>query len=190
MALLVQFLSKFILLLFILSCSNKASFNTAKLRYNEAEFSRKLGGLYYKKKAFTGCVEYFDSGQLVRLENYKEGLLHGEVLVYYKNAKLKERRVYRDGVKEGKHQKFWPSGKLLVEYNFKNGLAHGSSKSWFKNGMLSSAFNYTMGKENGSQKAWLEDGKYRTNYVVRDGRRYGLIGLKPCFKVSDRDSIL
>ena len=37
-----------------------------------------------------------------------------------------------------------------------------------------------MGYEEGSQKAWWQNGVIRANYVVKNGRRYGLIGLKLC----------
>jgi hypothetical protein len=35
----------------------------------------------------------------------------------------------------------------------------------------------------GQQRMWWPDGTLRANYVVRDGRRYGLLGAKGCVSV-------
>ena len=42
------------------------------------------------------------------------------------------------------------------------------------------AFHYIDGKEVGSQKLWQEDGRIKANYEVKNGERFGLIGLKKC----------
>jgi antitoxin component YwqK of YwqJK toxin-antitoxin module len=54
---------------------------------------------------------------------------------------------------------------------------------WFPDGTLYKQFRYEHGHESGAQRMWYVDGSVRANYVVRDGRRYGLIGAKGC--VSD-----
>ena len=49
--------------------------------------------------------------------------------------------------------------------------------------------NYYNGKEQGSQKVWYNNGKIKSNYVVKDGRRYGLLGTKNCTNVKDTSTI-
>ena len=39
---------------------------------------------------------------------------------------------------------------------------------------------YVDGKEAGAQRMWNEDGTLRANYVIKEGRRFGLLGSKPC----------
>ena len=48
-------------------------------------------------------------------------------------------------------------------------------------------FNYVDGKEEGSQKMWQINGKIRANYHVKNGERFGLIGLKKCYTVNTKD---
>ena len=39
-------------------------------------------------------------------------------------------------------------------------------------------FNYVNGYESGSQKLWFNNGEVKSNYVIKNNRRYGLLGLK------------
>jgi len=54
-----------------------------------------------------------------------------------------------------------PEGKLISYHNFKNGY------------------------EEGSQKVWYDNGKIKSNYTIKNGRRYGLLGTKNCINVKD-----
>jgi antitoxin component YwqK of YwqJK toxin-antitoxin module len=45
--------------------------------------------------------------------------------------------------------------------------------------------NYQKGHEEGEQKWWYDNGKIKANYIIKDGRRYGLLGTKNCINVSD-----
>ena len=47
------------------------------------------------------------------------------------------------------------------------------------------SFNYVNGYENGSQKLWFNNGEVKSNYVIKNNRRYGLLGTKNCVNVSD-----
>ena len=46
-------------------------------------------------------------------------------------------------------------------------------------------FNYKNGQQHGSQKVWYLNGKIKSNYVIKDNRRYGLLGTKNCRNVSE-----
>lgn len=45
--------------------------------------------------------------------------------------------------------------------------------------------NYKKGFEEGSQKMFYDNGKVKVNYIMINGRRYGLLGTKNCVNVSD-----
>ena len=47
-------------------------------------------------------------------------------------------------------------------------------------------FTYAAGKEAGPPRMWYPDGSLRASYVVKDGRRYGLMGSKGC--VTDHEA--
>jgi antitoxin component YwqK of YwqJK toxin-antitoxin module len=52
-------------------------------------------------------------------------------------------------------------------------------------GKLIHLANYKNGQEEGTQKLWYDNGKIRANYVIKNGKRYGLLGTKNCINVSD-----
>jgi antitoxin component YwqK of YwqJK toxin-antitoxin module len=45
--------------------------------------------------------------------------------------------------------------------------------------------NYLKGHEEGPQKWWYDNGKIKANYIIQDGRRFGLLGTKNCINVTD-----
>ena len=51
--------------------------------------------------------------------------------------------------------------------------------------MLLRVSNYKNGYEHGQQKIWYPDGRIKSNYIIKNGRRYGLLGIKNCINVSD-----
>ena len=81
--------------------------------------------------------------------------------------------------------RYWPDGKLIFEYHLKNDLYEGPSRSWNQEGRLIQKMNYVAGREIGRQQLWYDDGGVRSNYVIRNNRRYGLLGTKNCVNVSD-----
>ena len=53
-------------------------------------------------------------------------------------------------------------------------------KTWFADGRPYRVFHFLRGQEQGEQRMWYADGTPRAAYVVRDGRRYGVLGSKGC----------
>lgn len=151
--------------------------------YNNREFSVKNRFLYYKGIKYTGGIVAFftDKKNKKYIKYYQKGLLHGEVQKWHVNGNLAERRFYKKGKKIKIHKGWWPDQKNKFEYHFnKEGNYHGSVLNWHTNGLLEKAFHYNNGYEEGSQKMWWPNGKIRANYVVVNGDRFGLIGLKKC----------
>jgi len=56
----------------------------------------------------------------------------------------------------------------------------GVAREWYRCGALYRETNYRAGQEEGLQRMWWPDGTLRANYVVRDGRRFGLLVAKGC----------
>ena len=79
----------------------------------------------------------------------------------------------------------YKNGSLNFIYQFENGEYNGTNRFWTKNGFLFEERNYKAGYEFGSQKVWYLNGKVRSNYVIKNNRRYGLLGTKNCINVSD-----
>ena len=60
------------------------------------------------------------------------------------------------------------------------GNYYGERIEWHPSGRVAARFRYHQGAELGLQRVWDLSGNLQANYVTRDGRRYGLVGVKPC----------
>ena len=98
---------------------------------------------------------------------------------------MMKKRTYHKGKKEGLHIRYWPNGKLIFKYNLKNECFNYFYCSWNQDGFLIQKMNYIKGKEVGRQQLWYDDGGVRSNYVMLNNRRYGLLGTKNCVNISD-----
>jgi antitoxin component YwqK of YwqJK toxin-antitoxin module len=142
---------------------------------DDHRLSRVQGLVLLDAVPFTGTVQ---DGRTVT--SYLDGLKHGRSESWYENGQKDYVRTYAAGREIGVHEGWWEDGSRRFQYHFLDGVHHGESKDWFRDGTLFRDFNYANGHENGSQKMYFEDGGLRANYVVKDGRRFGLMGTKPC----------
>ena len=93
--------------------------------------------------------------------------------------------MYSRGKKNGKQISYWENGNKRFEFDAKNDSYEGVLQEWDVYGKLYHLGNFVNGQEEGTQKLWYPNGKIKANYVVRDGKRYGLLGTKNCMNVSD-----
>ena len=89
------------------------------------------------------------------------------------------------GKKEGQHLRYWDNGNLAFEYHLEDGVYHGNNRAWNREGQIVKSLHYTRGQQKGHQQLWDDKGVIRTNYVIKNNRRYGLLGTKNCINVSD-----
>jgi hypothetical protein len=106
--------------------------------------------------------------------------LTGVVVRRYPGGRPAESRAYRDGVEDGAHRGWWESGAPRFALTYRRGVLEGAAREWYAAGGLYREMHYAAGHEAGSQRVWWPDGRVRASYVVRDGRRYGLMGAKGC----------
>lgn len=138
--------------------------------------------LMFLDQPFNGVVwSPAAAGRNGRLTIYRQGLRDGLALRWFPDGRLAAVRRYAEDRKTGAHRGWWPDGTLRFSYHFENGRTHGSQKTYYADGRPATAYFYDHGRETGGQKAWSMTGALIANYVVRDGRRYGLIGAKPCY---------
>lgn len=141
-----------------------------------------LDGKPYNGKLFTFFESTTDTLEIVSYLNGKE---HGEWLKFYPNHQLRERRYFNNGQKTGQMLTWWENGKKQIDYYFLNDEYQGTCKEWNENGLLTKVMNYDKGYENGVQQWWYDNGKIKANYIIKNGRRYGLLGTKNCVNVAD-----
>ena len=94
-------------------------------------------GLMNGKKRI-GLWKYFqeDGKTLLSEENYKNGILEGKVITYYKSGKIVEMLFYKEGKLNGNAKRFAESGNLLDDLNYKEGKLNGLAKYYNIEGKL------------------------------------------------------
>lgn len=153
---------------------------------NDKGFTFHADTLYLNNINYSGWVyKLNDLKDTLFIGSYFKGIEEGLHKKWYSSNQIAEIRYYHLGKKTGKHIGFWENGKSKFEFNFLNGEHQGVAKEWYKNGNPYRTFHYENGYEEGSQRMWWENGTVRANYVVKKGRRYGLIGLKLCMNQND-----
>jgi hypothetical protein len=139
--------------------------------------------LFYMNKKFTGLLEEtYRPGRIKSLAEYRAGLLNGRVVTWYEDGSTESIRIYKNGEKEGVHKGWWQNGRRMFEYTFNAGEYHGAFREWYENGSMLHDFMY--GDEGViSATGWRENGKAYINYVVRNGRKYGLTNARLCYSL-------
>ena len=183
-----RLLSSFILLFCIFfSCEIEKPIPLIIVNADTLQLEDKKGLKYFNGLVFSGMVfkQKAKSGDTLFIENYYQGLKHGIFKRFYSNNILFEKRGYKMGNKEGVHLGYWENGNLAFQYHLEDNVYHGSLRSWNKQGQIIKFLNYSRGQPLGQQQLWEDNGSVRTNYVIKNNRRYGLLGTKNCINVSD-----
>lgn len=167
--------------------SHKESIRLAKIvpEIYKSEQSVNLrfhGDTLYEGNSFYSGFLYSlnEAGDTIMVRGYFNGLPEGRQLNWHDNRQLAEERFYINGMKEGLQQGWWPDGKSKFHFNAKQDVYEGEFKEWYASGLLAKLFHYVNGQEEGSQRLWWDNGTVRANYIIRNGKKYGLIGMKIC----------
>ncbi|MFN8343903.1 MAG: toxin-antitoxin system YwqK family antitoxin [Spirosomataceae bacterium] len=146
------------------------------------------GLLWHKNHPFSGYVLRFSaSGKRLSKEAYVAGKAESVHEKWDENGRLLEQRGYVNNHKHGIHRGWWPNGNRKFEYHFADDLPIETHSEWYVNGQLFTRFNYDrLGQPEGSQQMWYSTGQIKANYVVKNGRRYGLLGAKGCMGENER----
>ena len=132
---------------------------------------------------FTGYLIERADQQLFRKTPYQRGKRHGLAAAWYPDGRLAYEKWFRKGNREGIHKGYWPSGQLQFVYRYKDDLFEGEQLGFYKTGQRSELRHYRHGYEEGSQSTWDGDGRLSSNYTVKEGKRYGIVGRFDCVSV-------
>ncbi len=161
----------------------------ARLLRNSADpaLSDINGIKHLNRQPFSGELFTLFPGTIDTAETtgWLEGREHGEWKKFYEAAKIRQTRTFENGKKTGALVTWWPNGIKQMHYLFKKDEYDGTCREWNEQGQLVKEMNYKNGHEEGAQKSWYDNGSIRANYVIDNGRRYGLLGTKNCMNVSD-----
>ncbi len=72
-----------------------------------------------------GTVNFYnETGDLIQIEHYNDGLENGEFKSFYPDGSIKETSVFKNGLQDGEHRYFYPNGKLRAFHVFEKGTAY------------------------------------------------------------------
>jgi antitoxin component YwqK of YwqJK toxin-antitoxin module len=177
-----------LILLFVAACMLSCDRNDPEQFYNSADPNIKThrGVIYLETTPITGVVFTLDhENDTTAIIPYRDGKRDGIEILYHDNGQKRSVRYYSHGWKTGEHLGYHPSGKPSFIYHFTDDVFDGNQKEWLENGVLYSDMNYERGTESGLQRVWYADGTIKTNYIIKNNRRYGLLGTKNCINTAD-----
>ena len=122
----------------------------------------------------------YPNGALQTEHRYRNGVLDGTSRGWYESGVLAYERSYRDGREHGTHRAWYENGTRRSVLHYEDGLSEGEQRRWYRNGRLYTLFDHHASHELGQQQMWNADGSIRSNYVIRHGTRYGLLGAMGC----------
>jgi antitoxin component YwqK of YwqJK toxin-antitoxin module len=180
----------FAIILFLFArCTQTRQGNEMQKFINSFDAGLKMqnGIAYYNNEIFSGTVYSLFPGtnDTAVISNFSNGKEHGNWKKFFATHLLKEQREFDNGKKTGNYIAYWENGKQQLHYSFLNDEYEGSCREWNRDGNLIKEMNYKTGHEEGPQKMFYDNGKVRSNYMIINGRRYGLLGTKNCVNVSD-----
>ena len=186
----VQYLIKiFISIIVFISCSTKKENAVIMRLVSESDTNLNLnsGIVYYQKNLFSGSVFSLNepTKDTAAIRNYLHGREDGIWKEYYPNKQLKSIRYFKNGKKIDVSNGYWENGERMYSYFFNDDEYDGVGREWNRKGLLIKEMNYVKGHEEGPQKMFYDNGKVRSNYIIKNGKRYGLLGTKNCINVSD-----
>jgi antitoxin component YwqK of YwqJK toxin-antitoxin module len=157
------------------------------LNKDSQQISIEKGLLIINNKPFSGRLfSFFDASKdTAELISYVNGKENGEWKKFYPSGNIKEKRFFEHGQKTGEYMAWWENGNEQLHYFFEADEYEGTCKEWNVEGKLVKVMNYKRGHEEGHQQWWYDNGKVKANYIIKEGRRYGLLGTKNCINVSD-----
>lgn len=175
------------LLILFAACHSAPMPELQVINSSQVELKSKGGLFYLNGKRFSGTAfQYFpNSLDTAFIQHFLRGREEGEWRQYYPDGQLKERRYFTQGEKIGDHIGYWVNGRKSFHYQLENDLYEGNNRAWNKAGLLIMNKHYQNGQEEGTQQVWYDEGKIKSNYIMRQGRRFGLLGTKNCINVAD-----
>jgi len=128
----------------------KAENTIADVRYFSDQGVLTSQGKMDAKHRIDTWIYYFgDAKTVLSIEHYKDGLLEGEVKIFYKTGKLTEISHYKAGKLYGNRIRYSDTGVVTENLTYKNGIIHGAAVIYDEKGEVFAKGNYENGKKTG-----------------------------------------
>lgn len=120
-------------------------------------------GKYINQEKDSTWTQYDDRGIISYQEEYKNGKLDGQRVVYYEpqngQYRVMEYSYWRNGILHGEFKKFHPNTKLAEEGKYLDGNKNGEIKHYHPNGKIALIERYKYAVKHGYQIVFDENGK-------------------------------
>jgi antitoxin component YwqK of YwqJK toxin-antitoxin module len=106
----------------------------------------------------------FGKATLFELQEYRQGVLEGEVKTFSEDGSVLRISHIKDGVKHGEELEFFPPNPFntqlrpMLSIHWLEGKIHGTVKTWYENGILESKREMANNVKAGLSTAWYRDG--------------------------------
>ncbi|MEX2483092.1 MAG: toxin-antitoxin system YwqK family antitoxin [Brumimicrobium sp.] len=123
---------------------------------------------HYKDGLLHGTKkEYYPESILKKEVNYQDGVFHGAFLVYDREGNLLQELNYEEGEKDGEWKYYYDDGSILKIENWKTGVKNGTFKSFYIQGHIESMENYKKGMKHGDFEERFPDDKIKREAVYK-----------------------
>lgn len=148
-----------LILAFVLIGFSSCSKHTITISENDLK-----DDIFYLKdqvKPFTGkCLVYYTGiHQIKESLTFKNGILNGEMISYYKCGSIKRKGYYKDGHLNGCWQCWDEKGQKIYKVNYKNDSLDGEATLWHDSGIAKEKGLYA---DNHKTGVWLDYNKAGT----------------------------
>lgn len=149
-----------------------------------------INGFYtYKGQLFSGYIQTnFPSGIIQLLQTIYKGKSEGCTKEFFESGHKLSTRYYSAGEKDNMHTGWWDNGNIRFVYHFKKGNYHGSFEEFYYSGKPLKKIFYTNGTDSCGW-GWRENGKLFMNYIMKDGRRFGLMNAQLCYSLKNENGV-
>ncbi len=122
----------------------------------------------YKEGRLHGVKkEYFPGSKLKKEVHYQEGVLHGAFIVYNSDGNTLQELEYDEGEKDGNWKFYYNDGSLMKTQLWDSGTKDGAFKTFYIQGHIQSIENYRRGKKHGEFMERFPDDKIKREAVYK-----------------------
>jgi len=112
-----------------------------------------------RDSALEGPLRIEENGRPQASLTYREGVLHGPMVMLHPNGRPSARMTYENGKLQGLAIFYSPEGWVQRQANYRAGLLHGDVKTFFSDGSLAELELYHAGQLHGLQQRFHPGGE-------------------------------
>ena len=123
------------------------------------------------RKKYGRWIEYYPSGKIYKINNYKADRNHGLRIMWYENGQIKDSINYNEGRREGEYKTWYEDGKLKKVCYYKKDMQDGPEITYHLNGQVERQGTYLNGSTVGIYSIYDSLGNLLFEVHSNTGRR-------------------